>query len=146
MRAEEAVRLAEITRASPEAAQWKAQDYAAFTPEKYFQDGTGQCVLVAVAGEDVVGFVAIRIVVEELEVLNLAVAAAHRVRGVGSALLDAAFQAAKQAGATTVFCEVRESNLGAQAFYAKHKFAHAGRRLRYYANPVEDALVLGRSL
>lgn len=150
MRREEAARVAEITSASPEAARWTAADYLGFSGGEQSEgaqwNGTGKCVLVAVVGEQAIGFAALQAAAGELEVLNLAVDRSMRLNGVGSALLLTAFRAAKQAGARAAFCEVRESNIGAQAFYAKHGFARAGRRLRYYVNPVEDALVLGRGL
>jgi ribosomal-protein-alanine N-acetyltransferase len=93
-----------------------------------------------------VGFVAALFSVEEMEILNLAVLpSARRVR-VASSLLEAALAAARSSGGKRVFLEVRASNAGAIAFYERHGFLPAGRRIAYYAAPVEDALVLSRGL
>jgi ribosomal-protein-alanine N-acetyltransferase len=147
MRAEEAARLAEITRACPEAAPWNADGYAQLlNTEEAYWDGRGAAVLVAECAGNLAGFLAVRAVADEVEILNLAVASAARRQGLGSALLETAFSAALRAGARAAFCEVRESNTGAQSFYARHGFKRAGRRLRYYSSPVEDALVLWRKL
>jgi ribosomal-protein-alanine N-acetyltransferase len=41
-----------------------------------------------------------------------------------------------------VLLEVRESNQAARAFYASLGFVDDGRRRGYYADPVEDAVLL----
>jgi ribosomal-protein-alanine N-acetyltransferase len=81
-----------------------------------------------------------------MEILNLAVEAALRRRGVASRLLEAALAFARVAGVKTAFLEVRSSNAGAIALYEGHGFAPAGHRPRYYSDPPEDALVLSRKL
>ena len=81
-------------------------------------------------------------VLDEAEVLNLAVSPSCRGLGVGGMLLDAALSEAAAAGATSVFLEVRESNVAARALYASRGFTEISRRSRYYRKPVEDALVL----
>ena len=48
----------------------------------------------------------------------------------------------QQAGAPTIFLEVRSSNSGARALYAALGFSQEGRRRNYYQDPAEDALVL----
>jgi ribosomal-protein-alanine N-acetyltransferase len=45
-----------------------------------------------------------------------------------------------------VFLEVRESNRAAIAFYDKHGFAKTGRRVRYYQDPVEAAILMEKKL
>ena len=66
--------VAQITRACPQAAQWRAEDYAPLVlPDAGKQanaewTGKGNCVLVAVTGSAIAGFVAIRGVADELEI------------------------------------------------------------------------------
>ena len=147
MRASEALRVEFITRACPEAAQWNHADYARMVGEgQNGWSGRGACVLVAEDCGELLGFVAARAVAGELEVLNIGVAPENRRRGIGAALLESVFGASRAAGAKSAFCEVRQSNLAAREFYAKHGFAQTGRRFRYYSEPVEDALVLGKGL
>ena len=94
------------------------------------------------AGGDLAGYVIVVAVMDEAEVLNLAVSPGCRGLGVGGMLLDAALSEAAAAGATSVFLEVRESNAAARALYLSRGFSEISRRSRYYRKPVEDALVL----
>jgi ribosomal-protein-alanine N-acetyltransferase len=92
------------------------------------------------------GYVVAWFVLDEAEVANIAVAAEARGGGVGARLLDAALDEARRRGAAHVFLEVRESNAVARRLYASRGFVELGRRKRYYRAPVEDALVLRRTL
>ncbi len=85
-------------------------------------------------------------VADESEIANIAVAPAARRRGVGALLLDRILRAAAEFGAKTVFLEVRESNEEARKLYEARQFEIAGRRLKYYSKPEEDALIMRRKL
>lgn len=130
-----------IAAASPEAAAWSREAYAGLlaNPER------GHCQ-VAEQGGAIVGFVCIRVIGEEAELLNIAVLPSARHQGVGSQLMEQALRAARQWGAKRIFLEVRESNLSALRLYQRHSFAVSMRRLAYYSDPPADALVLGRDL
>jgi ribosomal-protein-alanine N-acetyltransferase len=91
-----------------------------------------------------VGFVAVRAVVDEAEILNIAVTPVARGTGIGRALVRHALDHAGQSGAYSVFLEVRPSNEAALGLYRSFGFVEVGRRPRYYRAPVEDALVLRR--
>jgi ribosomal-protein-alanine N-acetyltransferase len=93
-------------------------------------------------GERVAGFVAARLAPDEIHINNVAVRAKYRRRGVGGALLAAALEHGKQAGARKAFLEVRAGNAAAQALYAQQGFEIVGRRPAYYSQPIEDALVM----
>ena len=101
---------------------------------------------VAVDGEHVVGYIVAWFVFDEAEVANLAVAQAVRGQGVGASLLDAALAAAGRRNIEAVFLEVRESNAAARALYGSRAFVEVGRRRAYYRRPVEDAVVMRRTL
>ncbi len=92
------------------------------------------------------GFLVARRMGDEVEILNLAVDVWARRRGLGSSLLGAALEFGRASGVKRALLEVRESNTGAIAFYLRHGFAATGKRLRYYQQPTEDALVLSRQL
>lgn len=81
---------------------------------------------------------------DEAEVLNLAVSAGSRGKGLGSALLRSLLESAEREGVRQVYLEVRESNAAARALYGAHGFVEVGRRRGYYQRPVEDALILQR--
>lgn len=96
-------------------------------------------------GADPAGFVLVRAVADEAEILTLAVLPEQRRQGIGAALLRGAIGEAAARGARTLFLEVSEANRAARALYAAAGFAGRGRRRRYYADG-SDALVLALSL
>jgi ribosomal-protein-alanine N-acetyltransferase len=95
------------------------------------------------------GFLLARSVLDEAEILTLAVDPARRREGLGSALVEAAAGLARQAGAEALFLEVAIDNTAAVALYESAGFSRAGFRPGYYrregAGSV-DALVLKRDL
>jgi len=123
----------------PEVAQWSADDFLLASQRNF-------CLRVTEEGDTVSGLVAFRMIKDEAEILNLAVDSSHRRRGIGSRLVEGTIEACKAAGVKKIFLEVRESNIGARNFYSRMGFTEAGRRGRYYRQPVEDALVLVRKV
>ena len=77
----------------------------------------------------------------EWELENIAVAPAFQRRGVAGKLLKVLIDHMRQNHASTVFLEVRESNLPARRFYEKQGFNEVGRRRHYYHRPDEDAVL-----
>jgi len=100
--------------------------------------------LVAECEGAVAGYLVARAMSSEGEILNVAVHPDRRTAGIGRALLEASLDALDAAGVNAVFLEVRESNAAARRLYEASGFTEIGRRRGYYAEPVEDALVLRR--
>lgn len=94
--------------------------------------------------EGIVAYCAFRIVLDEMQVMNLAVRPEARRRGLGRFLLGKALERAGRVGATRALLEVRAGNTAARTLYAGSGFVPLGRRQRYYSDPPEDALVLVR--
>ncbi|HWL40219.1 MAG TPA: ribosomal protein S18-alanine N-acetyltransferase [Gemmatimonadaceae bacterium] len=92
------------------------------------------------------GYVVAFSVGEDGEILNLAVAAPFRGRGLAGQMLDAVLIELTGRGVRAAFLEVRESNDAARGLYGSRNFAEIGRRRGYYRRPVEDAIVLRRVL
>lgn len=95
------------------------------------------------------GFALGRAVLDEAEVLTIAVAPAARRQGRGARLMADWLTAARARGAARAFLEVAADNTPAQALYAAQGFAPAGRRKGYYHRPDGqrvDALVLAKTL
>jgi ribosomal-protein-alanine N-acetyltransferase len=88
------------------------------------------------------GYALMRAVMDESELLNIAVAPSARRRGVGIALLRAAMATCAAHGAERMLLEVRQSNVAARALYEAHGFAAVGRRRGYYHSPREDAVIM----
>ncbi len=91
------------------------------------------------------GFVAMRTVADEAEILMLAVAPEERRAGLGRALMVATASAARAAGAARLYLEVSVKNQAARALYAGLGFVEVGRRRAYYADGA-DGLVLSLAL
>lgn len=78
--------------------------------------------------------------------IGMAVTAARRGTGVGSALLDAALAFAREAGAHKVSLVVWAHNHAARALYAKYGFVTEGTRRRHYrrrSGELWDAVLMG---
>ncbi|WP_309627058.1 GNAT family N-acetyltransferase [Brevundimonas sp.] len=108
-----------------------------------FADLLGQAGVVLEGDND--GFILIRTVADEAEILTLAVRQAARRQGLGARLVRAATARAAAFGATRMFLEVAEDNAPACALYGSLGFEPAGRRPRYYPRPegpAVDALLL----
>ncbi len=88
--------------------------------------------LVAEAGDTVAGYAAASIVADIAELQRIAVDAGHRRAGIATELLDGVVVAATREGADRLLLEVREDNVGAQAFYADGGFVEIDRRRNYY--------------
>lgn len=126
----------------PGISQWKREDYARVARAEL----AGCTGWISEQHRELIGFLVVRRVVTDVEILNFAVYPRLRRAGVGTALLLHAVKWADSFKADNIFLEVRESNLPARRFYEKHSFQITGRRRTYYSSPVEDALLLTASL
>ena len=89
-------------------------------------------------------YCAFRVILDEMSVMNVAVAPDERRRGLGRWLLRFAMARAERAGARRALLELRVGNREALALYESLGFRRVGVRRTYYRDPVEDALVLVR--
>ena len=135
-RAEDLAAVGTILQMSPEAANWPVGSLIQ-TFEQY-----PSYFLVAGQGEQITGFISGRRILDEGEILNLAVKPSERSAGVGKALVQALLERFGRENVLQVLLEVRESNLSAISFYQGLGFKEAGKRSGYYRNPTEAALVL----
>ncbi len=86
--------------------------------------------------EGLAAYAMTRVLGEEVELLEIAVAPARRRQGLGRRLLDAVMRLGPR-----VFLEVRVSNVAARAMYEAAGFTEIGHRRSYYPDG-EDALCL----
>ena len=98
--------------------------------------------LVATDGETVAGYIGSQTVMEETDMMNVAVHPDFRRQGIAEALVSGLVEHLKAMGSHCLTLEVRASNAPAIALYEKLGFAEIGRRKNYYRNPREDALIL----
>jgi ribosomal-protein-alanine N-acetyltransferase len=98
---------------------------------------------------DPLGFIVVRAVAGEAEILTLAVHPRARRQAIGRSLVEAAAATAETFGAEAFWLEVAVDNTAAIALYAAAGFQTAGRRPGYYARAGGDrvdALVMRRLL
>jgi ribosomal-protein-alanine N-acetyltransferase len=120
-----------------------AVERAAFrTPweEAAFEVSDGLMWLVAENDGGIIGFALGRSVLDEGEVLNIAVLPDSRGSGVGSELLSELLQQMRRSAVEKVYLDVRGSNESAISLYRKIGFEIVGSRTGYYSNPTENAL------
>ena len=94
----------------------------------------------------VVGYVGMMLAYDEGQITNVAVHPDARRQGVGRALMEAVTKEARARGLVQIALEVRASNQAAILLYERDGFAIAGKRPRFYRNPVEDAFVMIKAL
>jgi len=130
-----------LERACPTAAHWSEPQYAQLFQASGSVAERLVLVITESNGEALLGFLVARRVVSEWELENIVVSPAARRQGLGLQLLDALLTHAREANATSVFLEVRESNAVARILYQRAGFRETGRRKSYYTNPPEDGVL-----
>jgi len=133
--AEDAEAASAILQNAREAASWSSEALVEFMRLP------GAIALMSRRGGNPTGFILGRVIVDEAEILNLAVREGCRRQGEGKALVAELRRRFAEMGVSRVFLEVRESNCGAIDFYERMGFSQKGRREDYYQEPREAALV-----
>lgn len=103
-------------------------------------------LLVAELKGEVVGYAVFWAVFDQGELGNVAVDDEYRGQGIGGKLIEAVLERARERGVREIFLEVRKSNVRAQQLYETFGFTQVGRRKNYYLEPLEDALVLKKTI
>ena len=100
--------------------------------------------LVAEENDQVFGYVGSQTVLDESDMMNVAVDPRFRRQGIARALIETLIAELSKMGSRCLRLEVRVSNENARALYARMGFQQLGLRKNYYHNPKEDALILGK--
>ena len=98
--------------------------------------------LVAVQGDTVAGYVGSQTVLDETDMMNIAVHPDFRRQGIARMLVGELISQLQLRGSRCLTLEVRASNAPAITLYESMGFSQIGRRPKYYRNPREDALIL----
>ncbi len=98
--------------------------------------------IVAMENDRVAGYVGSQAVLDEADMMNIAVHPDFRRRGVALNLIEALVSELKERNVHCLTLEVRASNDPAISLYQKLGFLQVGRRPNYYRNPKEDAWIL----
>lgn len=100
--------------------------------------------LVAEENGQVCGYVGSQTVLDESDMMNVAVDPGFRRQGIAQALIETLIAELAKMGSRCLRLEVRVSNENARALYERMGFQQLGLRKNYYHNPKEDALILGK--
>lgn len=134
--AEALTAINQLTRAS----RWKIEQF-----KEAFKQATLKTFLVEHKTQ-IIGFAVFSVVAPEAHLVNVAIAPQHQRAGIGLSLLQFAFTTLAKIQIAECWLEVRVSNLQAQSLYKKIGFAEVQKRLGFYEEPKEDALLMMKTL
>ncbi len=98
--------------------------------------------LVAKQEDEVLGYISFTVILDECQIVNVAVSQDARKMGIGSRLLSYFLDYIKGMGVLSVYLEVRESNAPAIALYNKFNFSVSGISKNHYSKPTENAILM----
>lgn len=123
---------------------WPIEEFVQF-----LADAASPVYIACDARRRIAGFALIRNVLDESELLTIAVDPKWRGKGIGRALMQAVFADLMHSPARRMFLEVDEQNRAAIRLYEKLGFAAISSRKGYYPRPdgsAAAALVMARDL
>ena len=101
---------------------------------------------VAEESGEILGYCGFLYVLDEAEIPNVCVKASARKQGIGKQMMSVLVEKAAKLGITTLYLEVRESNAAARTLYKSLGFAEDGIRKNFYEQPVENAVLMSKTL
>lgn len=119
-----------------------------WSPRFFLQELQVECArsFLAEVNGRIVGYILFWLLVDAIDIHNVAVHSEFRRRGIGRLLLDKVILEARRRGSTRVTLEVRRSNVVAQRLYESIGFVTTGIRKGYYSDDGEDALAMALQL
>lgn len=95
---------------------------------------------------NILGYIGVWLIEDELHINNLAVTVGSRRQGVAAGLLQhiLAYAACRKVSVATL--EVRSSNVAAISLYSRFGFRQAGLRRGYYTSPPDDAIIMTKEV
>lgn len=96
--------------------------------------------------ERILGYCSMMTVLDEGDILNVAVRSDRQKEGIGQFLVDSMLRMAEMQGIRLVHLEVRQGNGTARRLYQRLGFKEDGLRRDYYENPVENAVLMTKTM
>lgn len=109
--------------------------------EKTFIAGNSVFCVATIEGQ-IVGYIGMITVLDEGNIINIAVKSEYRRCGVAKGLLDFLITEAKTENIKNITLEVRQSNSNAINLYESFGFETAGIRKNFYDRPTENAVIM----
>ena len=101
---------------------------------------------VAEEGGAILGYGGFWCIVDEAQVMNIAVLPDARGKGIGKSILSEMTNEAEKLGLSFMSLEVREGNMAAISLYQKSGFVPVGERKHYYQDNGETAIIMEKKL
>jgi len=131
-----------IAAGLPGAPHWPRSSY-----EAIFAPGASpQRIAIVAQTPGVSGFVIASIIPPHAELESIAVAAEFQRQSLASKLFGSLQASLRAQNCSQILLEVRQSNHAGLALYRALGFSQTARRPNYYSQPVEDAILMSRSL
>ena len=96
--------------------------------------------------ERILGYCSMMTVLDEGDILNVAVRSDRQKEGIGQFLVDSMLRMAEMQGIKLVHLEVRPGHETARRLYQRLGFKEDGLRRNYYENPVENAVLMTKEM
>jgi ribosomal-protein-alanine N-acetyltransferase len=141
MAAADLAQVTAIADALPKAPHWPRSTYLKVVDPSSEPRRIG---LVAAGSQSgtIFGFAIASLVPPQAELEIVAIAPQSQRQGIGAQLLVALMAALRASGIHELLLEVRASNHAAISLYGRVGFTRSGLRTGYYAEPVEDAVLM----
>ena len=123
-----------------------AAEFEPMSTEKSANPSSSRLLLVGRLEGEIAGYAIFHRVLDECELLRLAVLPNRRGRGVGAALLTRGLAEMATAGVTTCRLEVESENAAAIHLYQRFGFVEEGRRRAYYRHGTDALLLVLKSI
>lgn len=101
--------------------------------------------IVAKLENEVVGFAGAKFIIDEADIMNIAVKSSYRKQGIASLLLKNLIDVCKNNNINSINLEVNEENFPAINLYKKYEFLEVGRRKNYYDGKF-DAILMKKNI
>ena len=98
--------------------------------------------LVAEKRGEILGYCGYLQVIDEADILNVAVKMMYRGQHIGTRMIQRLLEEGKKRGAYRFTLEVRQSNFAAIHVYEKIGFVSVGIRKNFYEKPTENAIIM----
>lgn len=123
---------------------WKKQTFDHFLEDRSM---FGYKVSLIDQPHQILGFCLCRLILDEAEIITIAVHPHFRRQGIGTLLIDNTLRYLHHARALKLFLEVEETNLSALKLYKRFKFQKISKRLAYYQSPNShgDAIIMQKT-
>lgn len=149
MEAADIAQVQALAESLPEAPHWPMSAWQDACNSRFEQESSPRRIALVAACPPpgcIVGFAVASLLPPQAELETIAVAPESRRQGLGRIVFQAMKVELEALGASEILLEVRSSNHPAQAFYRTLGFSRTGFRSGYYADPVEDAVLMRLAL